>query len=777
MTRKDKSDELAPTGERSTAPAHSRVSWLPAGHIAGSTYDVHAPMASPEVAGSGSVSDYLEILLRRFWIILVVFLLVLAISAVYTWSVTPVYRSAATIEIERVNWKPKQTMGTPEHMNFLAYFLTQLQILKSRGLAQDFVEHENLMENADLVLKESNLIVTAQKWSGALLSRIPALPSAALLGDGEEDLKTKLSNAVVRSVEATRIKDTDLAEVTMNATNPELAQKWLQSYLDLYLERNLEKRRNEHIKASDWLKTELEKVRTKLMASESALLEFITEHGMVSKDGGYGEVMQLVNRSLERVRQSQETRIRMEALQGQQGHEPDGVMPRVAGSEFTQGLKQQLATLESEYSDLGQLYAPNSPKMTMVRRKIEYLRGKISEAETSAVSTALDQVKHEERRLKGALDEAKKEATRINALEAKLALLKKDVDADRKFYNILLREYKEMDIRAGTLFNNVSIVDPPRKPIDPITPRTGFNLLLGSLIGLFSGVLAAFISESMDHTIRSPRDIDTAVGAKRLGIVPDMAGVPLGSRNGSGSDIELVAHDDPRSAMSDAIKNIQTSLFLAHPTDQIRSMIVSSATPSEGKTLISVSIATILSAGNNKKTLLVDADLRKPRIHKVFGRNHTGPGLSTILTTESVKLKEVLNASRIPRFYYMTSGPVPDDPVSLLKSERMGQLMSHLQKIFDYIVFDSPPVLGFSDAQILCRHTDGMIMVAKQGHVAREELREAMNSVASIHGGQVLGIVLNKAHPRRGGYGYGYGGYYYSRNRKYYHYYRKSAEG
>ncbi|MBI5570258.1 MAG: polysaccharide biosynthesis tyrosine autokinase [Desulfomonile tiedjei] len=777
MMRKDKSDELAPASERSAAPEHTRLSWLPTGQLGGTTYDPHTPLESPEFSGSGNVADYLEVLFRRFWMILVVFLLILAMSALYTWLITPVYRSTATIEIERVNWKPKQTMGTPEHMNFLGYFSTQLQILKSRGLAQDFVEHENLMETPDVVLKESNLAMTLQKWAAVLLGRIPGFPPTALKDDGEEDLKTRLSNGLVRSVEATRVKDTDLAEVTMDANNAELAQKLLHGYLDLYLERNLEKRRNEHLKASEWLKTELEKVRTKLMASESALLEFITENGMVSKDGGYGEVMQLVNRSLERVRQSQETRIKMEAFQSQPGSEPVGVMPRVAGSEFVQGLKQQLSTLESEYSDLGQLYAPNSPKMTMVRRKVEYLRDKISEAETSAVSSALDQVKNEEKRFKGALDEAKKEAARINSLEARLALLKKDVDADRKFYNILLREYKEMDIRAGTLFNNISIVDPPRKPIEPIKPKAAFNLLLGSLIGLFAGVFAAFIAESMDHTIRSPRDIDTAVGTKRLGIVPDLAGVPLRGRNGSGQEFELLAHDDPRSPMSDAIKNIQTSLFLAHPTDQIRSMIVSSATPSEGKTLISVSIATILSAGNNKKTLLVDADLRKPRIHRVFGRNGTGPGLSTILTRESVKLKEVLNASRIPRFYYITSGPVPEDPVSLLKSERMSLLMSHLQKIFDFIVFDSPPVLGFSDAQILCRHTDGMIMVAKQGHVAREELREAMNSVASIHGGRILGIVLNKAHPRRGGYGYGYGGYYYSRNRKYYHYYQRSAEG
>ena len=382
----------------------------------------------------------------------------------------------------------------------------------------------------------------------------------------------------------------------------------------------------------------------------------------------------------------------------------------------------------------------------------------------------MDQAKSEEKFLKNALNDAKKEAARINALEAKLAILKKEVDADRQFYNMILKEYKEMDIKAGTLFNNISIVDAPRKPSDPIRPRTAFNLLFGALIGLGAGMLAAIIMDTMDNTIRSPRDIDSELRVRRLGIVPDLKTQPAARGDAviSGTDYEFLAHDEPRSSMSDAIKNIQTSIFLSHPSDKIRSMIISSATPSEGKTLISVSLSSILGSGNNKKTLLVDADLRKPRVHKVFGRHHTGLGLSTLLTVDNVKLKDVIHAHRIPRFYYMTSGPAPVDPVSLLKSERMEYLMEYLGRIFDYIVFDSPPLLGFSDAQILCRHTDGMVLVAKQGHVGREELRESINSVMAIQGGNVLGVVLNRARPRGSRYGYSGYYYYYSRNYKYY---------
>lgn len=767
MLRKDHLEELESIGG-STASGMRVLASRTGGREVAGFHEGSDALLDAEADGGKGLRDYLDIIIRGFWVILLVWALVFGIVVVYNYSLSPVYRSSATLGIEKIDWGPREGPASQEKVDRGVYLFTHLQALKSRGLAEDFLTQANLWDTPQAVLSENEGLKAAARWVRSTFRQVMGTPEGQSGPDTSLDRQNRMINSLVKSIEVKRVRDADLAEVSLESNDPVMAQKLLQDYLNLYLQRNLEKRRNDQIQGSAWLKTELEKVQQKLMKSESTLLEFITENGMVSRDGGYGDVMQLVNKSLERVRQSQETRIRMESMNTQTDSEPGASLAKAPGGQLLGALKNQLAQLESEYSDLGGLYSPSSPKMTMLNKRIQFLKNKIAEAETTAMTSALDQARNEERFLKETLDEAKKEAARINALEAKLALLKKDVDADRQFYNMILKEYKEMDIRAGTMFNNLTVVDAPRQPTEPIRPRTMFNLLIGALIGLAGGMIAAAVVDGMDNTIRSPRDIETDLRVRRLGIVPDLS-KELKGRNASltGSGCELLAHDDPRSPLSDAIKNIQTSLFLAHPTDHVGSMIVSSATPSEGKTFISVSIATVLSSGSNKKTLLVDADLRKPRIHKVFGRKHTGPGLSTLLTADNVKLKDVVHSHRIPRFFYMTSGPVPVDPVSLLKSERMAHLFDYLSRIFDYIVFDSPPVLGFADTQILCRYTDGMIMVAKQGHVARQELREAMSRITSIQGGKVLGVVLNKANPRGGRYGYG-GYYYYSKNYKYY---------
>ncbi len=771
MFRKDDSQDLIPNSEPTVVTREPQLGWGQGGAPYGPPYDARDMLADADGADVRGIGDFIDIFYRGFRVILLVWLLIFAIVVVYTYSLTPVYRSNATLEIERISGKPREALGGPERVDFSAYFSTQLQILKSRGLAEEFVTQSNLLDSPGVLLSDNEGLRKLKTWLWSFTAKYVLRDPSVHKKETQAEKKNRLINAFVKSIEVKRVPNTDLADVSFEANNPVAAQKLLKDYLALYLERNLEKRRNENVKASAWLKGELDKVKAKLMASEGKLLDFITENGMVSRDGGFGEVMKLVNRSVERVRQSQEARVRIEAVQNQSASDAGSAISQgTGGSDQLNYLKQQLTQLETEYSELGGVYSPSSPKMTVLSKKIAFLKKKISEVESSVLTTALDHAKTEEKFMKNALDKAKKEAARINSLEAKLALLKKDVDADRQFYNMVLKEYKEMDIKAGTLFNNISIVDAPRKSVDPVRPRTLFNLLIGALIGLGGGLLAAIIMDTMDNTIRSPRDIDSELKVRRLGIVPDLTRRPVvrGEAIITGTDYEFLAHDEPRSSMSDAIKNIQTSIFLSHPSDRVRSMIVSSATPSEGKTLISVSMASILGSGNNKKTLLVDADSRKPRVHRIFGRNTTGAGLSTLLTVDNVKLKDVIHAHRIPRFFYMTSGPIPVDPVSLLKSERMEFLMEYLGKIFDYIVFDSPPLLGFSDAQILCRYTDGMIMVAKQGHVGREELREALNSVVAIQGGKVLGVVLNKARPRGTRYGYSGYYYYYSRNYKYY---------
>ena len=287
-------------------------------------------------------------------------------------------------------------------------------------------------------------------------------------------------------------------------------------------------------------------------------------------------------------------------------------------------LKEQVALFESEYSQMKGLYSPDYPKMGMLNQKIKFLKERISEIEKGIVTSALNTAKKEESLFKGSVDLAKDEANRVKALDAQHMLLKKDVETNEEFHKIILKEYKENDIKARTINNNVRIIDPPSKPHKPRWPKKSLFLLIGSLIGLVGGIAAAFVVERLDNTVQTPEEIERDFKVRRLGIVPDLDDLKkLQGTELTATPYEFIAHGRPKSPMSDAIRNIQTSIFLSNAHRPVRCMVVSSPNPSQGKTLISVSIATVLCSGD-KKVVIIDADMRKPRIHTRFRASRPG---------------------------------------------------------------------------------------------------------------------------------------------------------
>ena len=329
------------------------------------------------------------------------------------------------------------------------------------------------------------------------------------------------------------------------------------------------------------------------------------------------------------------------------------------------------------------------------------------------------------------------------------------METNEEFHKIILKEYKENDIKARTINNNVRIIDPPSKPHKPRWPKKRLFLLIGSLIGLVGGITAAFVVERLDNTIQTPDEIERDFKVRRLAIVPDLNA--LGKMHGNAVNAnryEFLAHERPKSPMSDAIRNIQTSIFLSNASHPVHCMVVSSPNPSQGKTLISISMATVL-CSSEKKVVVVDADMRKPRVHTVFGLRQPGPGLSTLLASNGGKVTNAVHTHSLKGLFYITAGPAVSDHLPLLQSDQMKRLVHQLRQTFDYVIFDSPPILGFSDARILCTYADGLIMIVKQGHVGRDDLREAISATSSINGCGMLGVVLNKAHGP-GAYGYGY---------------------
>lgn len=724
-----------------------------------------------------TLQDYIDIILRRIWIVAAIFVVAMLITVVYVFTRTPLYTSVATIELEEKGSKTRDkdsVYGAAEYDQFKGYLSTQVEILKSRSLAEGLVDRMNLTNDPEFSSKGWSLIGTLSSWmSDEKEVGDPALKETAR--------KNAVAGSLMRRVNVKTVKTSNLLQISMDATSSQTAAKLLQNYIDLYLERNLEKRRMESQQAAVWLKEELERVEKKLRNAQVALLDFTIDKGIVdSKDGALGQVLGMLNKKMEGAIKAQEARVKVQALEEQDSSQEAGVLlPKdVAHNEYIGKLKQELAMMESEYTQMRGLYAPNYPKLVMLKKKIQFLTERIDSSEKSLVNTALSSAKKEEKLLEGAYDSAKRETGRVRSLEAEYSALKKDVDTNAEFQAILLKEYKQMDIRARTISNDIKTVDAPSLPVSPSWPKKKLFLLVGCLMGLVLGVAAAFVADRVDSTVQSPREIDVDLSAKRLGVVPDATKlIGTSNQNSQGTRYEFLAYEFPRSPMSDAIRNIQTSIFLANPDRPIRCMAVSSSTPSEGKTLIAVSIASVLTSDKTRKVLLVDGDLRRPRVHRVFGLTDPGKGLTSIFNGAEVAESSLVNAyDAIPGLSYLTSGPVPDDPVSILQSDRTKQLFRNLRDSFDYVIIDCPPILGFADTSLISLHADGLVMVARQGRVGRSELREAMDIISSANGCPLLGVVMNGAYaPGASKYWYRYQGHYYYSNRYSNYYSRKGA--
>ncbi len=633
----------------------------------------------------------------------------------------------------------------------------------------------NLLESPEFAAKNSKIgwviqcVLTPATWLAGSEDK-----------QSDEDRATAKMNSiagqVLSRVSVKPVKTSNLAQISMMGKSPASANQMLNNYLNIYLEKNLQTRRKESLEAAAFLKDELAKVEKKLMSSQAELVGFLIDNGIVSSstETGMSPVMDLLAKTVESQAKSHEARIRIQALKGQKIGKQGVILPKDVSTEYIGKLKEQLALLESQYSEMKGVYSAGYPKMAMLTQKIQFLKKRIVEIERNIVASSLDTAKREERLFKGSVDVAKSEANRVKALDAQHMLLKKEVETNEEFHKIILKEYKENDIKARSTSNNVRIVDLPSMPLGPSWPKKSLFLLAGSFMALVGGIAAAFILERLDNTIQIPEEIERNFRLRRLAVVPDASRLEKGQDDGANhTRYEFLAHDRPNSPMSDAIENIHTSIALSNAARPVRCMVVSSPNPAQGKTLISISIATVM-CSSDKKVLIIDADMREPRVHEVFGHREPGPGLSTLLGGNGRNASKTVRAHSIKGLFYLTSGPTVSGHLHLLRSKRMKDLVSDLRSSFDYIVIDSPPILGFSDTPIICTYADGLIMVARQGAVDRDEMREAISATSSVNGCAILGVVLNKAHAPGNGYrygyryGFGYGSGYYYGNYKYY---------
>ncbi|TET23680.1 MAG: polysaccharide biosynthesis tyrosine autokinase [Candidatus Cloacimonadota bacterium] len=348
--------------------------------------------------------------------------------------------------------------------------------------------------------------------------------------------------------------------------------------------------------------------------------------------------------------------------------------------------------------------------------------------------------------------------------ELRLAQLERAYKINDNIYEMLMEKYEEAKITEAGQLGNVKIIDTAFIPSTPIRPNKKKNILFALLVGIGIGLVFTVFTEYLDTSIKEPKDIQEFIGEPTLGIIPNINHRELISRygdNGKVADIRqlLLTHYAPHSTISEAYRSLRTNLQYFNHDKPLKNLLVTSTIAKEGKSTI-VSNLGITMSQRGLKTVLIDADLRKPVLHKFF-QLKIEPGLTDLIIKSEMTLDKVIRKTNIENLFVITSGGIPPNPTDLLESKKMEAIVIELRKSFDFIIFDSPPIMIVADAVVLSRNIDGVLLIVEAKKTRRDAIREAKTVIEHV-GGRVLGAVLNKARFSRLDHLYGsYSGYYY----------------
>jgi polysaccharide biosynthesis transport protein len=702
--------------------------------------------------------DYLLILRKHQWLILSFLLGVVTIVSIATFRMRPIYIATARIEIDRENANILPFQGADPYelmMDLDNYIETQSKILTSETLALQTIRNSGLASSPEFSGRNgpSEAIAT-----GSLANQKYPPEIGAFLG----------------SLRVRRVPNSQLMEVSFESTDPQLAARMVNAHLETYIEQNYRRSYEATTQASRWLAGQLDELKIKVEKSENARIEYERQNQIWTVDDKQTMTTQRLGDLNKELTDAQSDRIKKQALyEFAKAGELEAV-PQLRDSVALQGLQKARSDLSVQYTDAVNQYGPNFPKVQRIQAQIKDVDEQITHQSKSVIIQLENDYKAalqlEELRSK-ALDQQKADTNVMSEKMVQYNILRREAEANKALYEGLLTKLKEAGISAGLRSSNVRIVDPAMIPSTPARPAKARNIALAFLVGLVGGIGLALLREYLDNTVKTPDDIETLARLPSLAVVPvfgdgassnKRAGLLKGaSSNGHDKHIELVAQHLPKSHVSEAFRALRTALLLSQPDRPPQVILVSSALPREGKTTVAANLAVTL-AQLGDKTVLVDADLRKPGIGRLLNLG-TGKyaGLSSYLAgVSSLDLITVPHPA-IPNLAAIPTGPLPPNPADLLSSHRLTDAIAELRTKYKFIVLDSPPIMAATDAVILSVQADGVLLVVRSGETPKEAFTRTCDLLTSVKS-HLLGIVLNAVDASAPDYYYSYRYYPYS---------------
>jgi capsular exopolysaccharide synthesis family protein len=688
--------------------------------------------------------DYLRIIHKRRYTVYTFFLIVFLVVLIGTLSSTPLYRASTKVLIERVE-PYNLTMMSPYYSAYdPEFYETQYQLIKSTSVAQKVVNMLSLENTYESFFKDERISPAGRKSKADVLADI-------------------ISSGIVVSP----VKNSKIVNISFMSTNPDFAALVANTVANAYIEEILEMRMSASRYSIEWMTKKAGQEKAKLEKSEQALQEYMRAQNIVTLQDKVAltpEKLTEINTQLIKAEtRRKELESLYHAVKNLSANPRDAeTIPLVASDATIQSLRNQILKAEQNVEEFSKKYGKKHPTMIKAEEELKVLQQKRDQEIRRVIGSIKNEyelAKSNETNLQRMMAGTKAEALDLNEKFIQYGVLTREVETNRQLYDALIKRMKEQSVTEEIQTVNVWVVEKAEKPEFPIKPRKTLNILLGIIVGIFGGIGLAFFIDYLDNTIKSPEDVETRLGVPVLGVVPLL--------ETKEENIEEIILKEPQSVYSESYKTIRTAVLLSSATKPPRNILLTSMGPDEGKTVTSVNLA-ITIARSGYSVLLVDSDLRKPRIHTIFRLNNLS-GLSTYLAgatsdIETVFKRPLSNLSVIP------SGPVPPNPSELLGSGKMLELVELLSEKFDVVIWDSAPLMTVTDSLILSKIFDGVIIVIKAGKTTYEVVDMGLKLLQGRREtdkkSRVFGVVINGFDIKKSDQ------YYY----QYYNYYPSAEE-
>ena len=724
-----------------------------------------------------NLRDYLNILRKRKVIIFSIFIIVFTVVLIKTLTTTPIYEASTRLLIEKTDASP--LMPNYGYSAYDPEFLqTQAQIITSLPVAKKVVKQLNLDQTYDRYIAgrdESGFSVNAVvgwiKGLYAVVAKITNNVFAKPVKTFQEIEEQEISRAdiiaeMIRStVTVEPLEETKIVNVSFMSANPELALIIANATAKAYIEQLLEMKLQASEYNRKWMGTKGEEEAEKLKKAKKALNEYMKANDIVTIEDRATIIPQKLAQLSTELAQAETRQKELETLyakirKSQNNYEELATIPVIADDSVLKLIRDQILKVEQNIMEQSKKYGPKHPVMDRVNSELAILKTKRNQEIRHIIRTVKNRYElanSNTRDLREMLDNTKKEAVNLNEKFIQYEILRREIENHQNLFNALTSKADEQSITEKAQNINVWVVEKAQLPEFPSKPNRKRNILLGIIMGLFGGVGLALFLEYLDNTIKTPDDVEEKYNIPVLTTVSKI-------KDKTKTLYKLVL-DEPSSAFAESFKSLRASIMLSSSDSPPKTILITSMAPKDGKTTIASNLAMAI-AGSGSKVLIIDCDLRRPMLHQVFGLENK-KGLSTFISgTSGISIiRDGLpeNLSIIP------SGPIPPNPSELMISKRLKDLIRSLKNKYDFIIFDTPPIISVSDTLIISKIVDASLIVTRFGKTTYEMMNHGMKQLAGIEA-KVIGTVINAVDEKKSGY------YYYHYNKEYYQYYSSNNQ-